>query len=233
MTKKAWIAIIGLLISFAALFGTVTKNQNETIARLEHNLEASKDTLESVKLKNNELLFDKQILIVEKKELYDELEISKSDIKTLEKALNSKISYITKLEASIKLKDTVWMKPDTVFVKDNQTIKKFAWKDEWVSISSSIFGDNIKDSKLTVDNLNVNVPVQLGLTNDYNFWIKTPNPYITFTEINSAVIDGSTFHEKEKRLHHGVYVGFGFNYGMFNKSWDFGPHFGYGFMLSF
>ena len=80
--------------------------------------------------------------------------------------------------------------------------------------------------------LYMNVPLMLGLTDDYKFWVKTDNPYVTFTNIDGAVIDNSSV-KKDKRLHHGISLGFGFQYGLFGKQFDFGPQFGYSFMLSF
>ena len=233
MDKKAWFVIIMLLISFLLLFGTVTKNQNEKIALLEHNLEAAKDTLQAQKLENGELLTEKETLILKRREIYDELNVAKKDIKNLEKTLKNKIAYISKLEANIKFKDTIWMKPDTVFITPHNTVKKFVWKDEWASINSTIYGDSIKNSKMTIDNLSVVAPIQIGLTEDYTFWVKTANPYITFSNIESAVIDGSSVKKKEKRFHQGIFVGFGLNYGLIHQSWDLGPNFGYGFMFSF
>jgi hypothetical protein len=63
--------------------------------------------------------------------------------------------------------------------------------------------------------------------------VKSPNPYITFTDINSVVMNNSSVKEREKRFHHGIYVGFGVQYGLFGKQWDFGPQGGYAFMYSF
>lgn len=233
MTKRACIILTAICLFFLLIIGTIVKRNNDKITLLTHNLEAVKDSLTTSKLENGDLLSSKQTLILDKKELSEELNISKNTIKEIEKTLNSKIAHIAKLEAQIKLKDTIWMKPDTVYVKENYTIKKFTWHDEWAMVKSSVIGDNVNNSKMTIDKLYINTPVEVGLTEDYNFWVKTPNPYIVINGITSAVIDGSPIKAKDKRFHHGIYVGFGFNYGLFNRSWDFGPHAGYGFMYSF
>lgn len=234
MNKTGWIVLIIELLIFIGILGTVMKVNYDKIDLLEHNLETQKESLNSIKLENGELLSIQQSLIASKSELYDELNITKSDIKKLEKTLNNKIAYIAKLEAQVDLKDTVWMKPDTVYLKDNNnTIKNFTWNDDWAYIKSSIYGSTIQNSKLSITALNINVPLEIGLTEDYDFWAKTSNPYITFTNIQSGIIDGSPIKAKDKRFHHGIYGGFGFNYGLFGKTWDFGPQFGYGFMYSF
>jgi hypothetical protein len=79
----------------------------------------------------------------------------------------------------------------------------------------------------------MNVPLQIGLSDDYRFWAKSENPNVTFTDIQSAVINNTSVKEKEKRFHHGIYVGFGVQYGLFGNQWDFGPQAGYALMYSF
>ena len=126
------------------------------------------------------------------------------------------------------------MKPDTVYVTNDNTItKQFSWNDDWTNMTASVFGNTIEDSKLSVNSLNMNVPLELGLTDDYKFWVKSENPHVNFTNIKSTVIDNSSVKEKEKRWNHGISIGFGFQYGLFGKTWDFGPQLGYSLEYSF
>lgn len=233
MSKKSWIILIIETLVFILVFGSITKCQSDNIDRLEHNISAYRDTIEYVESKNGELISIKESLILSEAEAREELELTKAEVKDLKRKLNSDIAYIAKLESQIGIKDTVWMKPDTVFVKDDVSVKTFNWIDNWTNINASVQGSSIAESKLAISDIKMNVPLELGLTDDYQFWVKSENPYITFTDINSAVINNSSVKQKEKRFHHGIYVGFGFQYGLFGKQWDFGPQGGYGFMYSF
>lgn len=234
MTKKSWIILIIEALVFIALLGTVSKCSRDKIDTLEHNIDAYKDRIEYVEDRNENLISIKSSLILSESKALEELEITKAEIKDLKKKLDDDIAYIAKLESQIALKDTVFMKPDTVYIaNDNIITKQFSWSDDWTNMTASVFGNTIEDSRLSIDNLNMNVSLELGLTDDYKFWVKSENPYVNFTDIKSTVIDNSSVKEKEKRLHHGIYLGFGFQYGLFGSNWDFGPHFGYGFMYSF
>ena len=234
MTKKSWIILIIEALVFIALLGTVSKCSRDKIDTLEHNIDAYKDRIEYVEDRNENLMIIKSSLILSEEEARKELELSKAEIKNLKKKLNDDIAYIAKLESQVALKDTVWMKPDTVYVTNDNTItKQFSWNDNWTNMTASVFGNTIEDSKLSVNSLNMNVPLELGLTDDYKFWVKSENPYVNFTDIKSTVIDNSSVKAKEKRFHHGISIGFGFQYGLFGKTWDFGPQFGYSLEYSF
>ena len=234
MTKKSWIILIIEALVFIALLGTVSKCSSNKIDLLEHNIDAYKDLIEYVEDRNSNLIAIKESLILSEEQAREELEMTKKEIKDLKKQLNDDIAYIAKLEGQLELKDTVWMKPDTVYItNDNIITKQFSWSDDWTNMTASVFGNTIEDSKLSVNSLNMNVPLELGLTDDYKFWVKSENPYINFTDINSVVINNSSVKEKEKRWHHGISLGFGFQYGLFGKTWDFGPQFGYSLEYSF
>lgn len=233
LSKKSWIIIVIEAIIFIMLLGTVTKCSNDKIERLEHNIDAYRDTIEYVELQNGELLTSKQSLILSEKELNEELDISKREIKDLEKKLGDNIAYIARLEAQVNLKDTVFMKSDTVFIKDSITIKKFNWHDDWLNMTATVAGQTLGDSKMSIDNFNMNVALDIGLTDDYRFWAKTSNPYVSITDINAAAVHGSEVSKKDKRFHHGVTLGFGFHYGLWGRSFDFGPGLMYGFTYSF
>jgi hypothetical protein len=233
MSKKSWIIIIAETLVFLFLLGSVIKCSNDRIDILEHNIRAYKGQIEYVEMQNGELIAAKQSLILSEEELKTELNISKKELKDLKKKLDDDIAYIAKLQEQIELKDTVFMKGDTVFVEKGYTTKQFYWEDKWTSIFASVKGLDIADSELFIESFNMDVPLEVGITDDYRFWAKTSNPYINFTDIQGAVVHGSEANKKEKRFHHGIYVGFGIHYGMFGKQWDFGPSGGYGFTYSF
>lgn len=234
MTKKSWIILIIEALIFIALLGTVSKCSRDKIDTLEHNVSAYKDRIEYVEDRNSNLIAIKESLILSEEQAREELEMTKKEMNDIKKRLNDDIAYIAKLESQVALKDTVWMKPDTVYVtNDNIITKQFSWNDDWTNMTANVFGNTIEDSNLSVNSLDMNVPLELGLTDDYKFWVKSENPHIKFTDIKSTVIDNSSVKEKEKRFHHGISIGFGFQYGLFGKTWDFGPQFGYSLEYSF
>ena len=234
MTKKSWIIIIAEAILFIFLMGSFVTCSNNKVDLLKHNINSYKDSIEYVTLQNGQLLATQESLILSEAEARKELEITKNELKNLKDKLNEDIAYIAKLETQINIKDTLWMKPDTVFVQNDGTyVKTFDWFDKWTKLNAAVYGNNINDSKLTLNSLSIDVPLELGLSDDYEFWVTSENPYVTFTDINSVVINNSIVKRREKRFHHGVYAGFGFHYGLFGKSWDFGPQIGYGIEYSF
>ena len=235
MNKKSWIIIVIEALVFIILLGTISKCSYDKIDRLENNIEAYRDTMEYVELQNLELLTTKQSLILSEAELRNELDISKKEMKDLKKKLGDNVAYITKLEAQINIKDTIFLKGDTVYINkiDSTITKRFSWSNIWLNMNATINGTNISDSKLFINDFNMKVPLDVGLTDDYKFWVKTSNPHVIITNINSAVVHGSSIAKKDKRFHHGVHIGLGLHYGMIGQRLDIGPQAGYGFTYSF
>lgn len=235
MNRKSWIIIVIEALVFILLLGTVAKCSHDKIERLEHNVDAYRDTIEYVEMQNDELLTAKQSLILTESELREELDISKREMKDLKKRLGDDIAYIARLEAQIGIKDTVFLKGDTIFIDkiDSTITKTFNLEDDWLNMTANIRGNTIADSKMSINNFNMQVPLDVGLTDDYRFWVKTPNPYVTITDINAAVIHGSDVAKKDKRFHYGLHLGFGLQYGLFGQHWDIGPQISYGFTYSF
>ena len=232
MTKKTWAIIIAVLMLFIGAFGFTIHHYNRQIDTLENNIKGYRDDISRLELDNGNLLSTKQSLILSEAAARDELEISKKELKELKKRLGADIAYIAQLESQIGLQDTLWMVPDTVYIKDNMQIKQFYWDNEWASIKATVIGESIIDSKLTINRIYMNVPLQLGFADNYKFWVKSSNPYVVFTDVSSIVVDDSKLYKKQ-RLHHGIHLGFGFQYGLFGQKWDFGPQLGYSLMISF
>jgi regulator of replication initiation timing len=233
MSKKSWIIIIVEAMLFLAVLGTVVKCSNDKVERLENNIDAYKTEMEVVKTHNGELIATKQSLILSVEEMREELEISKRELKELEKTLADDVAYIAKLQSQIAVPDTIYMKGDTVYIKDDYTIKVFEWVDDWTKIGAEVTGVSVEDSELSIFNLNVDVPLEFGLTDGYKVFVKSSNPYVRFNELNSVIVNHSSVKEKEKRLHHGILLGFGVHYGLSQSNWDFGPGVMYGLTYSF
>ena len=233
MTKKAWVYIILETLLFLTIIFSLVRCNGNKIDTLEHNISTYKSEIEYITTENNELISAKQSLILTETELREELNLTKKEMKELNKKLGEKIAYISRLESQIDIKDTIYLVGDTVYITDGIVTKRFSWSDEWTSFEASVTGKNIASSDMTIDRFHIDLDLDIGLTDDYKFWAKTSNPYVSFTDINSMIIDGSTVNRKDKRLHHGITVGIGLNYGLINKTLDIGPSVIYGFTYSF
>lgn len=226
--------IIGELLLFLGILGTTHKCSSDKIDILEHNIMAYRDSLNVETLKNGDLLASKASIILEKDEALEELNIAKSEIKEIEKKLDSKIAQINKLTAQLSIKDTIKLSPDSVYITDNELVNKsFNWENSWTTLSALIQGKSILDSELSIYDMRVKVPIEFGITNDYKIWVKSSNPNVIIEDVTSATIYGSKIYPKPVRFHHGIHIGIGLNYGMINKTLDFGPTISYGFTYSF
>lgn len=234
MSKKSWVIIVLEAIMFIILLGSIARCSSDKIDLLEHNISAYKSQIEYVELENSNLLIAKESLILSESQAREELEMTKEETHELKKKLGSAVAQINKLESLIELKDTVFMKGDTVYVdKKDNTTKIFTWNDQWTSLKAKVWGSSIQDSQLSIYDLKMNLPITFGVTNDYKVFTTSPNPYVKFTDMSSATIYGSSVAPKRKRFHHGIFVGFGVNYGIITNKVDIGPSLGYGFMYSF
>jgi signal peptidase I len=166
-------------------------------------------------------------------ELREELDLTKKEYRELEKTLADDIAYIAQLEAMVAVPDTIYMKGDTVYIKDDYTIKLFEWQNKWMRLGAEVYGSSIETSELSVFDVSMDVPLEFGLTDGYKVFVKSPNPYVKFQELNSVVVTGSSVKEKDKRFHHGITAGFGIHYGLSQRNWDFGPGVMYGLTYSF
>jgi hypothetical protein len=217
--KKYWkdILLIVFLIVVVLLLKVNNNTKNE-VERWQGNYHTAIDSVNVIKAKNDELIYERDNFRLNYEELDKQ---SQQEIKKLEKELNKQITYISKLEANIKI-DTLIIK-DSVYVKDNITHINFNYMDEWFKLSGvTSLG---KDTTTTINNLNMNVPLTLGLTqkdNKSSIFATTTNPYITFTDINGTELNNTPKEFKHWRWS----VGFGFNlqYGILNKTIDNTPY---------
>jgi hypothetical protein len=198
-----------------------------TLDIMEQNYRAANDSINVITLRNNELLYEKDAYILKESELMDQINITKDEIKELKNKLKSSIDYITKIEGSLRI-DTIYTN-DTIYITKDTTYIHFDYNDLWLSLNGTTkLYDN--KSQTIINKLTVPISIQTGLTEDYNIFIKTDNPYINIVELDGAVIRNNKFNPKFK---HELQVGIGFQYGLFNQRLDFGPQVGYGFILEF
>lgn len=221
--------LIGAGICLLLVFGIMivwNSNLQRSNDNWRHNYEVLQDSVRVIETKNGELLYENGSLILDKKELSDALDLSKQQIKDYEKALGSKLAYISKLEAQLKVKDTITITNIVHDTINNSYI--MSYKDDWLKFDEKLSLKNPNNPTLDVYNISMNVPLKVGLGDNYKIFVTSPNPYFNVTDIEGAVIDGGQFAKKQCRWSLGAYAGFGGGYGIISKKFDIGPQIGIG-----
>ena len=225
--KKNWkdvLLIILVILATSFIMSTSCTKQKLDIA--ENNISALTDTISTYKLKNGELLYEKQGYITEKEQLSTFISVQESEIKELEKKLGSAVSTIAKLKQEVKV-DTLKL-IDSVYVYEKDEIRNdFSFSDNWLSLSGTTIYKDYKFST-TLNNLSMEVPLKIGTTKDNTWFVTTENPYVSFSSIEGASIEKV----KPKRFSLSIYAGVGLSYGygisssvdgIVRSGWFFGP----------
>lgn len=200
------IVVLLLLFTGAIIFCIENKKQKDIY---KNNIEALTDTLRSVKLDNETLLYEKKMLIIDKEDAEKMLGISRKKIKELEKKTKSDAIYIAELKSSFKL-DTIIMH-DSIYTSQDTVFMYFNKKNEWYYISgvSEYYNGN---GYTNINDLSIDVPLTLGITKDNNIFANSDNPYVSFSSINAAALTNNS-NVKPKRWGIGPYIGVGIGYG--------------------
>lgn len=208
---------------------------NEQLETTTQNLIAYKGQLSEVELQNKNLLVAKDSYIATINDLEEQLDITKKEAREIQRQLNSKIAYIAKIEQSVKVEYVEVVKDSIVYINNQHAIAKFHYNDEWMRFEGENefrFGNNF-DYTTKVQNISITAPLTIGLTNDYQVFVTTPNPYITFTDIEGSVIENSVLRPHKKRFSWGVQFGFGTTYDVIEKDLAIGPYGGIGVEFNF
>lgn len=233
MNKRDYIYILIIAILGALLVWFITSNQSKhtLLETYKHNTVSLTSELDSIRLKNDELLYSMNALILEKEELEKYLDITKKEVKELEKKLDSKIQYIAQIEGQVYI-DTLELH-DTVYIDANGNMSLyFDYTDKWVTLRGHSTQTTFDDFYTTMDTLSMNVPLEVGLTDEYRIFVKSSNPYMHITDVKGAVIEESKIRKMKRRFGFCVYAGWGAQYGVFHKRFDTGPQLGFGFYFS-
>lgn len=218
-------AVVALLLVCAGAF-IHSSNLKRANNNWKHNYEVLRDSMELVVTQSGEILYENGSLIIEKKELEAALDISKKQVKDYEKTLGSKLAYISKLESQVGVRDTITV---TKVIHDTLTNSySMNYDDGWLKFDQRFSMEVPDQPTFNIYNINMNVPLKVGLTNDYTIFVTSPNPYFKVTSIEGAVIDKGKFAPRPKHWMFGVYGGFGAGYGLINKQFDVGPQIGVG-----
>ena len=225
MEKRKWIiALVIEALILIGVFGWMKSCDNQTIDKYKQNYEASQDSLEVVKLKNGGLLYEREAYIMSEKELMSQLDISKAEIKELKKKVGE-LLYMANVDTKVKVDTIREVRDSIIYIDRNTFINKFKYYDEWLTLDGSTqFNDSI--SKTIINNIEMVTPLRVGLSKDYKIFVESPNPYLSITDIEGAVLEESKI-VKKQRWSHGFHFGFGVQWGIVNKTFDVGPQVGY------
>jgi hypothetical protein len=226
--------LIELLI-FAGIIFMGISYYNRQLNTSEQNIIALKGNIEQLELKNGELLVSRDSYIATINELDELLNISKQEIRDIQNQLNSKLAYIAKIEQTTKINYVEVVKDSIVYITKNSAVAKFHYSDKWLSLS----GENkfnftpSFNYTTTIDNIELNTNLTVGLTDDYKIFVTSDNPYINFSNIDGAVIDNSVLRPKKKRFNWGFQFGFGVSYDIIKQDYSIGPYTGIGAEINF
>ena len=220
--KNGLLILLTILCIILLLFSKCTADKNE---RLQNNIEVLIDSVRITELKNGDLLYSKQILEADNKELAEAVGLEKSKRKEVEKELGEKIKLLAKVDGEIRV-DTLILK-DTVVETDFGNQINFNFKDQYLSLDgTTCLSNGIAQTK--INSLSMDVPVFLGKTKNKQFFIRSENPYVSFPNIRVA--EEIT---RPKKWGLGIQVGIGCGYNLVDKGFFAGPYIGLGLSYNF
>lgn len=228
-------SIFSLLIEglvFATILLFVWDFFDDKLDRSEQNLIAYRGQVEELQMKNGELLTARDSYILRTSELGEELGVTKRELKDLKKKLGASVSYIAELEMRTRVDTTIIVRDSIIYKEPDRLVSKFLYSDQWFKIEGTHESEE-NHSNTTFNTIEVYTPLQVGLADNYKIWVKSENPYVQFTDINGAVIDGSKFHPKENKFSLGIQVGVGGMYDIIDKDISLGPYAGVGLNIKF
>ena len=220
--KDGFLILLTILCIILLLFSKCTADKNE---RLQNNIEVLIDSVKVTELKNGDLLYSKQILEVENKELSEAVGLEKNKRKEVEKELGEKIKLLAKVDGKIRV-DTLILK-DTVVETDFGNRINFNFNDQYLSLDgTTCLSNGIAQTK--INSLSMDVPAFIGKTNNKQFFIRSENPYVSFPNIRVA--EEIT---RPKKWGLGIQVGIGCGYNLVDKGFFAGPYIGFGLSYNF
>ena len=225
--KKSIISLIVEAVLFLSIISFGYKVMNSKLETSEQNLIAYKGRMEQLELKNGELISTRDSYILDKKNLEEALEVSKDEIKMLERKLESSLAYIANMESQIRI-DTVTIVKDSI-IYDEEDIAQihFEYDDDWFGVKGTT---DLMSPEITTSlyDIKMYVPIQWGMMDNYKIFVKSDNPYVSFTNLDGAVIDGSKLIPKQRKFGLSVQGGMGVNYDLIGKQLGVGPYLGVG-----
>lgn len=225
--RKSIISLVVEAVLFLGIISFGYKLMNGKLETSEQNLIAYKGQMVQLELKNGELIATRDSYILDKKNLEEALDVSKSEVKELEKKLNSSLAYIANMESQIRI-DTVTIVKDSIIYDEGDIAQiHFNYDDDWFGVKGTTYLTSPEITTSLYD-IKMYVPIQWGMMDNYKIFIKSDNPYVSFTNLDGAVIDGSKLIPKQRKFGLSIQGGIGVNYDLINKNLGVGPYLGVG-----
>lgn len=236
--KKSILWFLIEIAVFLLILTSVWGYFNNKLDDSEQNLKAAKGYITQVELKNGELLSARDSYIASINDLEELLDITKQEVKDIQRQLDSKVAYISRLESQTRIEYIEVVKDSIIYVNNGNTrdiIAPFHYRDEWISFNgkNEFNFEPEFDYTTSISNININTPLTVGLTNDYQIFVTSSNPYVSFTNIEGAVIDKSVLKPRKKRFSWGLQMGVGAMYDILDKNISVGPYAGVGAEFNF
>lgn len=223
-----------LVLVFATSLGimiALLSHQSQIIKDHERNIDAYQTELSQLKTQNDELIVFNNTYKLKINELDKELGISKQEVKDIQNLLNDKIAYIAHIESQINV-DTIHT---VTYIENKDSLVKlnFGWEDKWLDLKGKVYYNPLEDiSNIYISKLKINMPLIVGITDDYKIFAKTDNPYIKITALEGAEVDRNMFQRKWD-WNWTFQAGIGLTYGLVNRQIDLGPTVSWGLELRF
>lgn len=220
MKKSILYALIALFVLGGTFVYLYHQNsiKSQDIEQYEQNWKATNDSLEQYKLSNGQLLAERESFILAERELRAKLGLSETESKELKKKLGSALATITDLKANVRV-DTILLTsvPDTIAPDSICSI--FIYKDDWLALDGSTTFTPSR-SFTSLNNIEMSVPLRVGMTEQGKTWVTTPNPYINFTEVTGIINERVVPRKKHWGI--GINVGPGLYYDFRSKDIGYG-----------
>lgn len=159
--------------------------KSQQIAQYEQNWKAAQDSVEYYRLKNGELLAERQSFILSESELRSQLDMSSDEIKDLKNKLGSALALVAKVQSEVRI-DSIYIESEPTIVTTDTLSAPISFKDNWLSLNGRV--DYGSGKVLTnLYNISMSAPLTIGTAENGKFFVSTPNPYLHITDITSVV----------------------------------------------
>lgn len=216
--------VLCVLIAAFAIGGTFiylhhrNSVKSQEIAQYEQNWKAAKDSVEYYKLKNGELLAERNSFILSEQEMREQLNISKDELKDIKKKLGSAVAQLARVKSEVRI-DSIYIESEPEYVSTDSISAPFQYSNEWVGIDGR-FDYGSGRCLTTINDISMSVPLTIGMTENKQYFVSTSNPYVKVTDIVSTISEKTV--PKKKHWGIGVTIGPSFGYDLRTKNIYYG-----------
>jgi len=192
--------------------------KSQEIAQYEQNWKAAMDTVEYYKLKNGELLAERASFVPSETEMRQQLDMSKEELKDIKKKLGSAVAQLSKVQTEVRI-DSIYIESEPEYVATDTISAPFQYSDDWLALAGR-FNYGSGHCRTALDNISMDVPLTIGMTENKQYFVSTSNPYVHVTDIVSTINEKSV--PKKKHWGVGVTIGPSFGYDLRTKNIYYG-----------